>query len=347
MTPAPRQQLPPLPFLVSDALAAGIALGRLRSRSLYAPVPGVRMSAEHRGDLAAVCRAVALRLPDGAAFSHVTAARLWGLPTTRATERDERLHITGPGKARPFRSSRVAAHVGIRGDDVRLREGIPVTSPVRTWLDLGALLTSDHLDPRGAARRGIDPLHEELVVVTDALLAQDGLRNVPRYGVRTEDLERALGASAGGRGVERLRRALDDARTFVDSPPETRVRLGLVAAGFPSPVVGADLFTTDGAWVGRPDLCWPQVGVAIDYDGAPHVSRRKLARDVARRDALERVGWRHVVLFADDVTVRWGITLRRVAEAFEAQGCREPGRLPPAGRTEGRPRFVVREKWRA
>jgi hypothetical protein len=337
--------LPPLPFLVRDALAAGVGEARLRSPSLHAPVPGVRMAAALRGDLAAVCRAVALRMPDGAAFSHTTAARLWKLPTTRAAERGDELHVSGADRARPFRSAGVMAHVGLRPGDVRLRDGIPLTAPVRTWLDLGALLGPVLLDDRGAARRGVDPLHEELVVLTDALLAQDGLRNVLRYGVRTADLERALGVSAGARGVERLRRALADAHTFVDSPPETRVRLGLIAAGLPCPVVGADLFTPDGAWLARPDLCWPQAGVAIDYDGAPHVSRRKLRSDVARRDAIERVGWRHVVLFHEDVTIRWAITLRRVAEAFEAQGCRDPAMLTPAARATERPRLIVHERW--
>jgi len=301
------------------------------------------MDAELRDDLPAVCRAVALLLPDGAAFSHLTAARLWGLPVSRVVERDDALHVTGAGVRRPLRPGRVVPHQrrGADPDGYRTREGVPVTAPVDTWSDLGALLEARHLDDRGADRRGVDPVHEELVVLTDALLADDGLRGVLRYDVRPADLARALAAASGRRGVQRLRRAFGEASRFVDSPPETRLRLGLMVAGFPRPVVGGDLWTPGGAWIARPDLCWPQVRVAVDYDGAPHVDRRKLRGDVARRDALERVGWRHVVLFKEDVEVAWRSTVRRVAEAFAAQGVSEPGRVPAAARALVRPRIVV------
>jgi hypothetical protein len=299
-----------------------------------------------RDDLRAVCRAVALLLPDGAAFSHLTAARLWELPVSRRVEHDRELHVTGIGPGRPLRTKRIVAHEGLPAGERRTRDGIAVTSPVRTWLDVGGLLGSHHLDERGAARRAVDPLHEELVVLTDALLADDGLRPVPRYGVEPVDLARALAASAGMRGVRRLRRAFGEASRFVDSPPETRLRLGLTRAGFPLPVVGADLVTPAGVWIARPDVCWPQVRVAVDYDGAPHVNRKKLRGDVARRDALERVGWRHVVLFKEDLEMRWRMTLRRIAEAFGVQGCADPGRVPPATRAVVRPRIMCPHGWR-
>ncbi len=337
--------LPPLPFLVRDALARGVGEMRVRSRALHAPVPGVRMDPALQDDLPAVCRAVALLLPDGAAFSHLTAARLWGLPVSRRAERDRELHVTGVGAGRPVRTERVVSHEGLPVGERRTRDGVAVTSPARTWLDLGGLLATHHLDDRGAARRGVDPLHEELVVLTDALLADDGLREVQRYGVGPADLARALAASTGMRGVRRLRRAFGEASRFVDSPPETRLRLGLTRAGFPLPVVGADLVTPEGAWVARPDVCWPQVRVAVDYDGAPHMDRKKLRSDVARRDALERVGWRHVVALKEDLEMQWGMTLRRVAEAFEAQGCPDAGRVPAAARAVVRPRIVCPDRW--
>ena len=339
MTASP--PLPSLPFRTVDALASGVGPRRLRSARLYAPVPGVRMDPVLRDDLRAVCRAVALALPDGAAFSHVTAARLWGLPVSRVAERDDRLHVTGPGRLRPLRSPRIVPHEGLVPQDVRRRAGLPVTAPARTWLDHAGVLTPSSLDDRGADRRGVDPVHEEQVVVTDALLADDGLREVPRHGVVPADLEATLADAVGRRGVRGLRVALAAAERFVDSPPETRVRLGLRAAGFPPAVVGADVFTTHGAWVGRPDLCWPERGVAVDYDGAPHVTRRKLASDVARRDSYERAGWHQVVLFAEDLTLRWHVTCRRVAEALDAPA-RAGGPVRVSWSASGRPRLVVR-----
>jgi len=55
------------------------------------------MDAALRDDFRAVCRAVALVLPDGAAFSRLTAARLWRLPVSLVAEREARLHVTGRG----------------------------------------------------------------------------------------------------------------------------------------------------------------------------------------------------------------------------------------------------------
>jgi hypothetical protein len=118
------------------------------------------------------------------------------------------------------------------------------------------------------------------------------LTDLPRYGLRLANLEAILQTIAGRRGAVALRRALAEASTFVDSAMETRTRLRAVSSGFPRPVVGADLVSPDGAWIARPDLCWPQVKVAIEYDGASHVSRRRLSADVARREAMERDGRR-------------------------------------------------------
>jgi hypothetical protein len=187
----------------------------------------------------------------------------------------------------------------------------------------------------------VDPLHEELVVLTDALLACHPLSDVPRYGLRPADLVAVLRSVAGGRGVVALRRALAEASTFVDSAMETRTRLRAIASGFPRPVIGADLVSPDGGWIARPDLCWPQVRVAIEYDGASHVSRRRLGSDVARREAMERYGWRSVVLFADDVGARWWVTCERLREAFALQGCPDAGRVPSAPRALVRPRIVA------
>jgi hypothetical protein len=289
-----------------------------------------------KDDHVCVCRAVALVLPDDAAFSHLTAARLWKLPLPSAAERRRDLHVTGPGPNRALRTPRVVAHRGLAAADATRTDRLPVTTPGRTWRDLGTVDLVSHHGPVA----GVDPEHEELVVLTDALLSCHPLRDVPRYGLRPADLLAIARSVAGGRGVVALRRALSDASTFVDSAMETRTRLRAIASGFPRPVVGADLVSPDGAWIARPDMSWPQVKVAVEYDGASHVDRRRLGDDVARREAMERCGWRSVVLYAPDVGARWWVTCERLREAFALQGCPDPGRLPPAPLVEHRPRIV-------
>ncbi|GAA4837439.1 hypothetical protein GCM10023221_13460 [Luteimicrobium xylanilyticum] len=335
--PRPRADLPRIPFLVRDAVANGVPPGALRSKALHTPVPGVRMDAALADDFIAVCRAVALLLPDGAAFSHLTAARLWKLPLSAAAEQDPRLHVTTTGANRVLRTARIVPHRGLGPGDSTRTEGVPVTTPGRVWRELGTVdLASDH---RPVA--GVDPAHEELVVLTDALLSCYPLTDLPRYGLLPRDLVSIVRSLSGERGVGRLRCALAEASTFVDSSMETRTRLRAIASGFPRPVVGADLVGPDGAWIARPDLCWPQVRVAIEYDGASHVSRSRLGSDVARREAMERYGWRSVVLYATDVGGRWWVTCERLREAFALQGCADPARIPPAPRALERPRIVA------
>jgi hypothetical protein len=324
------------------------------------------MDAERRDDLRAVCAAIALRLPPGTVFSHVTAARLWRLPLPitangpapapaggRLRDADPPWHVLGPPGDRPLDVRGVVAHRGVAPHDVTVLRGIPVTTPVRTWLDL-ATLDLRTFTPRGrgaptTARRlyrlpdgslaahpsGVDLAHEDLVAVTDALLGE-------RLRVSRATLERALNEAAGRRGTRAARRALADARAFVDSAMETSTRLRLVASGFPVPVIGADLYDENGAWVSRPDLSWPALRIGIEYDGGTHVDRARLARDVARRDAMDRYGWRSIVLFAQDVDSRWPATWSRVAEAFAERGCPDPRALADAPDAAVRPRLVCR-----
>ncbi|HWK92483.1 MAG TPA: hypothetical protein VNR17_09485 [Luteimicrobium sp.] len=285
------------------------------------------MDARKADDLEAVCRAVALLLPDDAAFSGTTAAALWGLPLERPVQAAaaERLRVIGRAGRRPVDTPRVVSHAGLRPGERVTRRGVPVTTPARTWRDLG---TEDLLGASlGPHSSGVDQRHEALVVVTDAVLAPDALRDVPRYGVVPQDLRSVLTAARGARGTRALRAALVDARRFVDSAMETRLRLRLLASGFPCPVVGADLVTADGEWVARPDVCWPEVRVGIEYDGESHVNRRRLASDAARREAMERVGWRSMVVYAQDVGLRWPATVGRLRDMLALQGCTDPSRL--------------------
>ncbi|MDQ8042395.1 hypothetical protein RDI86_11065 [Cellulosimicrobium sp. XJ-DQ-B-000] len=319
--------VPDPPFVVAEALRLGVSRKQLRSPRLHAPVRGVRMDAARRDDLRSVAAAVRLALPRAAAFSHTTAAALWDLPLPPGVSGLSPLHVSGPPGTRPLDATGVVTHVGLPGRDVVVRHELAVTGPDRTVADLAALV----------AAGGHGLTETDLVVVLDAVLGARGrARPYPR-----DRLEARVHLLRGRRGVVPLASALHRSRRFVDSTMETLLRLRLVDSGFPCPVVGADVVDDDGRWLARPDLCWPELRIAVEYDGRHHLtSARQRLNDVARQEELERLGWRVIVLFAYDVLGRWPSTEGRILQAFVDRGAR-PEELPDAPDPATRPRVVT------
>lgn len=59
---------------------------------------------------------------------------------------------------------------------------------------------------------------------------------------------------------------------------------------------------SDGGWLARPDLCYPNLKIAIEYDGQHHLlDIRQWRRDIRRRENLERDGWLLRVVTAHDL----------------------------------------------
>lgn len=51
---------------------------------------------------------------------------------------------------------------------------------------------------------------------------------------------------------------------------ETRTRLLLVFAGLPCPETNVPVFDDHGQWIGRPDLAYRRLRLAIQYEGDVH-----------------------------------------------------------------------------
>ncbi|WP_427135490.1 hypothetical protein [Pseudarthrobacter sp. S9] len=95
-------------------------------------------------------------------------------------------------------------------------DGVRVTSPERTWLDLAAALALD-----------------DLVAAGDALVSEHG-PEVPAPREATSSicaLNRIVPDHGGARNIRRAREALGLIRVGADSPPETHLRLALVRPG--------------------------------------------------------------------------------------------------------------------
>jgi very-short-patch-repair endonuclease len=104
---------------------------------------------------------------------------------------------------------------------------------------------------------------------------------------------------------------------------ETRARLLFVLAGLPEPIVNFAVRDETGRTVYRIDLSFPDLKLAIEYDGRHHIVRQQQWRkDLARREELEGDGWRFVVLVAEDIYATPEQTLARLVTAFAERGRR-------------------------
>jgi len=121
-----------------------------------------------------------------------------------------------------------------------------------------------------------------------------------------------------GRGGKLARRAARYVREGVDSAMETRLRLLLVLAGLPVPEVNVILRHPDGSWWMRFDLCYPSLKLIIEYDGRHHAEdSEQWLHDLKRREALDRMGWRVIVVTMHDYYDAPEEVLHRVRDAFD------------------------------
>jgi very-short-patch-repair endonuclease len=166
-------------------------------------------------------------------------------------------------------------------DDIEVIDGIPTTNPVRTFIDLGAVL-----HPRILTLVLDDFLRRRLVTTPAVLLRLDALG--PRR-----------------RGSSRVRRALAQ-RATADAVPESALEsemdLLMREFGLPTPERQVAVHDHDG-FVGRLDYAYRELRIDIEVDGARwHSSPEAHKRDADRDARLRRLGW--VVLRFDATDIR-------------------------------------------
>lgn len=150
-------------------------------------------------------------------------------------------------------------------DEIAERFGCPITSPARTAVDL--------------ARR--TPLVEAVAAV-DAVghschLRREHLRHVAEQHPRA-------------RGTVQVRRVIEVMDPRAESLPETRLRLGLLDRGVPAGIPQFRVVLLTGEHV-RLDLAWPDVKLALEYDGPEHRTIEGQNRDAFRDGHLRDLGW--------------------------------------------------------
>ena len=199
-------------------------------------------------------------------LSHLSAARLHGIPLPTRLESDTRVHVTMI-QGRAPRGPGVAGYTTRRDPHTLLLGPLRVTSPARTWADLAALLTVD-----------------ELVVAGDRLVG------LPQPLATPTEISDAVTDRRGLRGSRNLAYALELVRAGSRSPRETRARLALVRAGLPEPELNAPIAVRGRTLHG--DLVYRSRRVVLEYEGDQHrTDAGQWAHDLERYNDLSEAGW--------------------------------------------------------
>lgn len=237
-----------------DAIKHRLRTGRLRRVGRGVFVVGRAELTERGRWMAAV-----LSCGEGAFLSHRSAAALYGI----APERPGVIEVSVPSpSARAHPGLRVRRRPSLPGRDVGTLDGIPVTSPVRTMLDLATVL-----GPRRLER---------------------AVNEADKHGViDPESLRSALDDYLGQPGVRALRNLLDrDTFRLSDQELERLFRPLALEAGLPLPETKQ---IVNGFEV---DFYWPELKLVVETDGLRHHrTPSSQARDALRDQTHTAAGY--------------------------------------------------------
>jgi len=280
------EELLGVPFLGREAVDSGLLTrDQLRNRVWIRLLRGIYVSRGSEHDPAV--RIAALRLAVGDVDRVVVAGRTaaWVHGVWRPREgRPLPLEITRPSRAPGTSAAGVTRRrLALLGSpdlvrppcglsdldhDIVERDGLHLTSPVRTCFDLMR------------ERRLV-----EAVVVADAFAAESGPTPEP---VGIPLLAAYCADRRGWRDVRTARAAAELASSASRSPQETRLRMVVVLAGFPEPLVNVPVTDpSTGAVLAMPDLMVPDpVLTGLEYDGTHHDEGDQPTRDRTRANRL-------------------------------------------------------------
>jgi len=292
-------------FTAMEASHEGVPPERLRRKDVVALGSGVYVPSV----LADSCTPLRLLELKAAALlrdrpeiwvSHVSAAKIQGLWLPDRLLHDGRLHLSQPAEPHVrLRREGVCGHrVSVRPIDLTTRNNLKVTTPARTWLDVASSCTV-----------------RELIILGDQLVRHP----YPRFEGRTQphatpaDLTNLLAETKGTAGRRRCLTALTWIRVGADSVQETLLRLALIRAGLPEPELQVPALPGTRSSP-RTDLGYPELKIAIQYEGDTHFTPAQQRADQRRDNIFLAEGW--VVLRFNAEDAREGF--RRAVEQVRA-----------------------------
>jgi very-short-patch-repair endonuclease len=238
--------------------------GRLAARRLHVVHRGVYAVGHRHLSREARYLAAVLFAGRGAVLSHRAAADLWELRATK----ERTIDVTVPTDRRGDAAVRIHRRAP-QPHETTTRRGIPVTTPLRTLIDLAAVV----------------PEHELERALRQALY---------RRLTTTARLAAAVHDRRGQRGVKALRSALarlGEAPGLTRSELEERFLRFLRRHQLPLPELNAELEIGGGRL--EADCLWRAQRLIVELDGrAAHDSTPAFEADRARDLALLAAGWR-------------------------------------------------------
>jgi len=281
-------------FTRKQARSAGLTLGsiegRVRRGDWIAVDHGVYRAAETPPSWSQ--RLLAACLAGPAVASHRSAAALWGFPGFPERE----IEVTSI-RHRRRKNAEVSWHESVRlaDADVTTLDGIPVTMPTRTIIDLGAVVTED-----------------------DVLQALDDA--VRRKLTSVDVVERALERWGNRRrGSGRVRRATARRQDgpVTDSTLETEFDALIARYGLPVPSRQWPVRGPDDSFVGRVDFAYPAARLVIEIQSVRfHAGPDEWRAWMEREAELVAVGWRVLQVTARDIRARPDHLVDRILRAL-------------------------------
>jgi hypothetical protein len=288
LTPDPQLAVDYGLFSVSQALAAGIS-----RREIDRGVRRGRWDRPERGMLRAACREArpgddllmaVLRAGPNAVAAFESAAEVHGWDLLKPPTKPQLIVPLGS------RSHPGAYRAALSAADVMICGVLPLTTPVQTALDIGAMASLDH----------------SVVAIDSALRSRS---------VTLVQLHERFSDSAR-RGVRAARQALALADPLSGSVPETQVRLIFWHAQLPAPVTQYPVYV-DGVLIARTDFAWPWAMLLVEIDGfLYHSASGDFQRDRDRQNALVRSGWRVLRFTVADLRNRPAYVIAEVRAAL-------------------------------
>lgn len=176
----------------------------------------------------------------------------------------------------------------VADDELQIVDGIKVTTPARTALDIACSY------PLGPA-----------VAAIDALARATHLK--------IADVERLAEQYRGRRRIRHAHRVLGLVDAGAESPKETWLRLLVIRNGFPPPQTQIPVYDEHGGLVAVVDMGWDDIKIALDYEGGHHRTPDKFNKDIHRHDAVTGLGWIDIRVTSRDTE---GGIVRRLQAAW-------------------------------
>lgn len=301
--------LPSTCFSTEQQLAGGLTPHALRHPDLQVVSRGIRQRRDREVDVLEHLVALQQIHPLGV-FSHETAAALWGIWLPAGTTGTHPVHLSKAAQAGgPPRRRHVKGHLLPVHATIRRFQGVRVTGPSWTWVELAAT--------------GME--FDDLVAAGDSLLqSRDGPAAQRNPGVHPiasiQAMADVISNRAGFRGLSRARAALTWLRSGSHSAQESRLRVRVVQAGYPEPAVNPEVVLTSGERI-PPDLAWAELKICLQYEGDHHRSDpEQWDRDIQRDLRMQRDGWIVIRVTKKVFTDRgWAEFTENLRRAFAAR----------------------------